>query len=81
MDTAVYRGFMLVGFCVVDRCNVFAVCTDSEKCGDACIQPDVSHAAGDCALMAWGLFGESFTIAGAIGILLTATGVAFVVRR
>jgi drug/metabolite transporter (DMT)-like permease len=33
------------------------------------------------ALMAWGLFGESFTIAGAIGILLTATGVAFVVRR
>jgi drug/metabolite transporter (DMT)-like permease len=33
------------------------------------------------ALMAWALFGESFTIAGAIGILLTATGVAFVVRR
>jgi drug/metabolite transporter (DMT)-like permease len=33
------------------------------------------------ALMAWGLFGESFTIAGAIGIFLTATGVAFVVRR
>ena len=33
------------------------------------------------ALMAWGLFDESFTIAGAVGILLTATGVAFVVRR
>ncbi len=33
------------------------------------------------ALMAWGLFGESLSIAGAIGILLTATGVAFVVRR
>ena len=33
------------------------------------------------ALLAWGLFGESFTIAGAIGILLTATAVAFVVRK
>ena len=33
------------------------------------------------ALLAWGLFGESFTIAGTIGILLTATGVAFVVRK
>jgi drug/metabolite transporter (DMT)-like permease len=33
------------------------------------------------ALMAWVLFGESLSIAGAIGILLTATGVAFVVRR
>ena len=33
------------------------------------------------ALIAWVLFGESFTLAGAIGILLTATGVAFVVRQ
>ncbi|MFZ9238671.1 MAG: EamA family transporter, partial [Burkholderiaceae bacterium] len=33
------------------------------------------------ALIAWVLFGESFTLAGAIGILLTATGVAFVVRK
>ena len=33
------------------------------------------------ALLAWMLFGESFTIAGATGILLTATGVAFVVRK
>ena len=33
------------------------------------------------ALIAWVLFGESFTLAGATGILLTATGVAFVVRK
>jgi drug/metabolite transporter (DMT)-like permease len=33
------------------------------------------------ALIAWVLFGESFTLAGATGILLTATGVAFVVRQ
>jgi len=33
------------------------------------------------ALIAWVLFGESFTLAGAIGILLTATGVAFVVGK
>ncbi len=33
------------------------------------------------ALIAWVLFGESFTLAGATGILLTATGVAFVVRH
>jgi len=33
------------------------------------------------ALIAWTLFGESFTLAGAIGIVLTAMGVAFVVRK
>ncbi len=33
------------------------------------------------ALMAWLLFGESFGLAGVAGMLLTATGVAFVVRR
>jgi len=33
------------------------------------------------ALIAWVLFDESFTMAGAVGILLTAIGVAFVVRR
>ncbi len=33
------------------------------------------------ALIAWVLFGETFTLAGATGILLTATGVAFVVRK
>jgi drug/metabolite transporter (DMT)-like permease len=33
------------------------------------------------ALIAWMLFGESFTLAGAIGIVLTAMGVAFVVRK
>ena len=33
------------------------------------------------ALIAWVLFDESFTMAGAFGILLTAIGVAFVVRR
>jgi drug/metabolite transporter (DMT)-like permease len=33
------------------------------------------------ALIAWVLFEESFTVAGAIGILLTAAGVAFVVKK
>ncbi len=33
------------------------------------------------ALMAWGLFEETFTLAGALGILLAAAGVAFVVRK
>jgi drug/metabolite transporter (DMT)-like permease len=33
------------------------------------------------ALMAWWLFDESFTLAGALGIFLAAAGVAFVVRK
>jgi drug/metabolite transporter (DMT)-like permease len=33
------------------------------------------------ALLAWLLFGETFGIAGAIGLLLAVTGVAFVVKK
>ena len=33
------------------------------------------------ALMAWLLFGETFGLAGAAGMLLAVTGVAFVVRK
>ena len=33
------------------------------------------------ALLAWLLFGESFGLAGVAGMLVTATGIAFVVRR
>ena len=33
------------------------------------------------ALIAWGWFGESFAIAGVVGILMTAAGVAFVVQK